>query len=250
MDSQDLDIPFRLTAGMMPRGLALEISVIPDDDRSITVTQILHMAGLESLFSIEETFPAISNLSNVLSIYNATIGWAGHILPDYLRLGIEIDDWNVWDEVLVIENITVEIAASNMSTDEPLQLSLRASGLLCINGLDVETSFSYGHNTSNVAEDVITLQIASSERPLSLGAIIKHFFGENMNILPAKLTSLLDKTGIDGITFQVAHNDGRWSVSLFELAMSIHGTLDVFGTFTYVGHHIILIFSQRTCQYF
>ena len=218
-------VPFRLTAAISAQETSFEVAILPESDRTVTMGQLLDMTGLLSIFDVQEKFPSVSNLSNALSIYTASVGWTGRTLQ-HLYLGVEVGDWKITDK-FIIRELSLDISARNLSgSRDSKQFALFGSGIIQISEVDVAIVFDMVRRGSKTTA---TFRIATEDYPLSLGATLRSFFGDG-HILPGGFEDLLDQTEIESISVQGLYKpvDG-WCLSNFELKMAISAELKIFG---------------------
>ncbi|KAG1769919.1 hypothetical protein EV702DRAFT_1250043 [Suillus placidus] len=233
--NDDIKLPFELSASFMLQGFMLfEVTLLPGNDDSLSVSQLLDIVGLSHL-DLSMSFPAISNLSNALSITHISMGRTSSLLPDFFKLAISLDDWDVMGNALHVTKSAVEIQADNLSSDGPISLSLHGRGSVVIADVELELYFNFAHAgamdlTDSV--DMISVQIAAQERSICLGAIIKHFFGDDFSLLPQSFVQILDETGIDNFIIQAMRSDSSWSISQLQLSVRVEAKLDIFADMT------------------
>ncbi|KAG2339388.1 hypothetical protein BDR05DRAFT_967920 [Suillus weaverae] len=235
--NDDIKLPFELSASFMLQGFMLfEVTLLPGNDDSLSVSQLLNIVGLsKSGLDLGASFPAISNLSNALSITHISMGWTSSLLPDFFKLAISLDDWDVMGNALHITESAVEIQADNLSSDGPISLSLHGRGCVEIADIEFELFFNFAHAGAVDLTDsvhMISVQIAAQERPIRLGAIIKHFFGDDFSLLPQRFVQILDETGIDNFIIQAMRSDSSWSISQLQLSVRVEAKLDIFADMT------------------
>jgi hypothetical protein len=232
-DDDDISIPFQLSASFTLEGFMLfEVTLLPESDDSLSVSELLTVVGISGL-DLGASFPAIANISNALSITHVSLGWTNSLLPDFFKLAISVDDWDIMGHALHITKSSVEIQADNLSSDGPISLSLHGWGSVDIADIELELYFNFAHAGAVGATDsldMISVQIAAQDRSICLGAILKHFFGENFSLLPQRFIQILDETGINNFVIQAMRTDSSWSISQLQLSVTVEMDLDIFGT--------------------
>ncbi|KAG1772239.1 hypothetical protein EV702DRAFT_1201627 [Suillus placidus] len=187
-NDDDIELPFELSASFM----LFEVTLLPGNDDSLSISQLLDIVGLSDL-DLGVSFPAISNLSNALSITHISMGWTISLLPDFFKRAISLDDW----EMLFI------------SQRVPRTLST------CINAM-----LHVGHVPSTVSivvtfedETEIALVFAPSGPPLTMRDVVGQFIPDSATItLPDTVTFLAD-IGLQQASVAMHLGNGKFSLS-------------------------------------
>lgn len=230
VNDDDIQIPVQLSASFTLEGFMLfEVILFPANEDSLSISQLLDIIGLPDL-DFGASFPAVTNLTNALSIMHVSMGWTSSLVPDFFKLVISLDDWDIMGDALHISKIEVEIQADNLSSNGSITLCLHGWGSVEIAGIELELYFNFAHAGGADSLDMISIQIATEGRLISLGAIVKHFFGDGFPLLPPAFIKILDETGIDDFMIQATRDGSSWSISQLQLSIRVQTRLDIFGT--------------------
>ena len=214
---------FRLSAGLSGKDTAFEICFSPDfDSGGVSIQQILDISNMSSILDVSKSFPSVSDFSNAFHISNASLGW-GKTGISFMRLGIDIAEWNVLDGKFKITDLSFDIYSTFPS--ESKRFSIWGSGAIQIAGFDLGILFDIDLNR-------VSFQLLTIDSPLTLKLIFGHFLGDNDTVLPQAFISVLEETGIESVIVEGSHDTGSWSLSRFALAASISAQLNISGAFS------------------
>lgn len=222
-----------------------ELALLPGIQDSFSIGHLLDVADLS--FDLANTFPGLSDLSNSLSISHVVVGWKSGLKPDYLKFNIALDQWPLVENVFEISQISVDIEAKNLTSDNSKVFVLNGWGVVRIAQVDVEVFFAYDHAGNPDTSDRIYFQVGTQQRAIPLGKILLHFLGENVSVLPEKLSSILEETVMDSFIVMAERTGGKWSVSKIQISMSIKGKIDAFSTFLSLIKFFVAQWYFRRC---
>lgn len=192
---------------------------------------MLDVVGVESAFDLSQTFPGLSNLSNSLRISHAVVDWTSDAKPDNIKIAIALDEWTLAKKVFEISQISVEIEAKNLASQEGRVFALNGWGVVNIAQIDVEVFFAYNHSSDPNVSDQVYFQVGTQQRAIPLGTIILHLLGDGASILPDSLSSILQETVMDNFIVKAERVEGKWVVSKIQISLSVKGEVNIFGTF-------------------
>ena len=214
---------FRLSAGFSGKDMAFEIGFFPNfSGGGLSIQQILDVSNMSTILDVSKSFPSVSDFSNAFHISNASLGW-GKKGISFMKLGIDIAEWNVIDGKFKITDLSFDIYST--FPKESKQFSIWGSGAIRIADFDLGVLFDINLNH-------VSFQLLTIDTPLTLKSIFGHFLGDNDTVLPQAFISVLEETGIESVIVEGSHDTGSWSLSRFALVASISARLDISGVFS------------------
>lgn len=214
-------MPFRLLAGVSAKDFVFKFSLSPDEDRNLSIQEILNVIEMSSLLDVNKTFPSVSNLTNSVSISTAALELGNKGINSF-HLGMDIDDWKLIPGTLEIVELSIDIYSTFPRTSK--QFGLSATGVTTIAGFNLGVGLEIQNN--NIAFRLLTV-----ESPLTLKSILEHFFHQSNTLFPQTFLSILDQVGVENVVIEGNRENDKWSLSRFTLSTAINVQLDISGLY-------------------
>jgi hypothetical protein len=140
----------------------------------------------------------------------------GARLPDYLELSIRVESFDIAGGFINIDNVTVRLRIDNIGSKETRNVYIQSGGVVHLVGIEHMASFTYGHHPalllgsgdSKGKMGPVNLAIHASDTPLTLGAILTHFWPDTQ-IFPDYFSGVVNEVGLREFSLNTAYSESN-----------------------------------------
>lgn len=222
----------------------------------MTVKQLLGTFGLDALSGTDVPQFVIDAISPI-SLTFFRLGWSGKLgirLPDYLELGIRVENLSIANSLLEVEDVMVRLRIDNPSKKETRNFYLQSWGTFSLVNVEHVARLTYGEhpamawpkeNDSLIGP--VTLSVQCVDSPLTLGDILRHFW-PNTEIIPEPFNKVTNEVGLREFLFETGYNSEKKKqvVELIKIGVGVtQSRITILGMKTILDRMIIANLCQR-----
>jgi hypothetical protein len=188
-----------------------------DTKTPLTVNELLATFGLSPAQGDVPEF--LTKALSSVSLTSFRLGWSDKLgvrLPDYLEIMIRVENLPVVGSFIDVDDVSIRLRIDNIGRNEPRNVYLQSGGVVHLVGVEHLASFTYGQHPALTAGSggnqggagPVDLAIHCTDTPLSLGAILGHFW-PNTEILPEPFSEVIKEVGLSDFSLKMRYSESQ-----------------------------------------